>query len=91
MALDSIELMGILAGTMTTISFVPQVIQIIKTKNVDGISLIMYIVFTFGVLLWTLYGVARTQVSVIIANGITFLLALIILGMKLRLKNTKNN
>ncbi len=81
--MDSTEILGIIAGIMTTISFIPQVMQILKTRNVEGISLLMYTIFTSGVFLWTLYGLIRLQISVIVANGVTLLLALIILGMKL--------
>ena len=78
------ETIGLIAGCLTTGSFIPQVFQIIKTRDVSGISLVMYIAFTIGVLLWCIYGISNGQASVIAANGITLALAVIILGMKIK-------
>jgi len=78
------ETLGIIAGLLTTGSFLPQVYQTLKTRDVSGISLLMYLAFTTGVLLWLMYGLLHGQIAVILANGITFVLAAIILGMKIR-------
>jgi MtN3 and saliva related transmembrane protein len=75
---------GIIAGTLTTIAFLPQVIQVLKTKSTDDISLVMYVVFITGVAFWLLYGILLGAWPVIIANIVTFILALIVLVMKLR-------
>ena len=75
---------GIIAGTLTTIAFLPQVIQVVKTKSTDDISLVMYVVFITGVAFWLLYGILLGAWPVIIANIVTFILALIVLVMKLR-------
>ncbi len=74
---------GLAAACLTTISFLPQVIQVIKTKDTSGISLIMYIFFVLGVLLWTIYGIYIRDLSIILANGITFFSAVVILYHKL--------
>jgi len=81
------ETLGILAGLLTTGSFLPQVYQTIKTRDVAGISLLMYLAFTTGVLLWLVYGLLNSQIAVILANGITFVLAAIILSMKIRYRH----
>ncbi len=78
------EMIGLIAGCLTTGSFIPQVFQIIKTRDVSGISLLMYIAFTVGVLLWCIYGISNGQPAVIAANGVTLALAVIILGMKIK-------
>jgi len=78
------ETLGIIAGLLTTGSFLPQVYQTIRTRDVSGISLMMYLAFTTGVLLWLVYGLLNGQISVILANGITFVLAAVILSMKIR-------
>ena len=75
---------GIIAGTLTTIAFLPQVIQVLKTKSTEDISLVMYVVFITGVVFWLLYGILLGAWPVIIANIVTFILALIVLVMKLR-------
>ncbi len=73
-----------IAGTLTTLAFLPQVMQVVKTKSTEDISLVMYIVFITGVAFWLLYGILLGAWPVIIANIVTFILALIVLVMKLR-------
>ena len=79
-----IDAIGSIAAVLTTASFVPQAWHSFKTREVSGISLGMYSVFTLGVALWLLYGVLLQSWPLIIANCITLALAAAILGMKLR-------
>ena len=81
--MNSIALLGLIAATCTTISFVPQVIQILKTRNTKSISLGMYILFTFGIVCWLFYGIFLGAAPLIIGNAITLVLALIILIFKI--------
>ena len=87
MEISFIELMGLVAGVLTTSSFIPQVIQIIRTRDVSGISVIMYIAFTLGVFLWLIYGMLNAQIALIMTNSITLVLAMTILVMKLKFKD----
>jgi MtN3 and saliva related transmembrane protein len=75
---------GTLAATLTTASFVPQVLHTLRTKDVSGISLSMYSAFTLGVALWLVYGLLLGAWPIVIANAITVSLATCILVMKLR-------
>ena len=75
---------GTLAATLTTASFVPQVLHTLRTKDVSGISLGMYSAFTLGVALWLVYGLLLGAWPIVIANAITVSLATCILLMKLR-------
>lgn len=75
---------GVIAGTLTTIAFLPQVFQVLKTKSTQDISLVMYVVFTTGVVFWLIYGILLNAWPVIIANIVTLILAIIVLAMKLR-------
>lgn len=77
--MDHITLIGLLAATCTTASFIPQVVHILKTGNVEGISLLMYSIFTFGVACWLIYGLILSDLPMILANLITLLLALSVL------------
>ena len=79
-----IDLIGSVAAVLTTASFVPQAWHSFKTRDVSGISLGMYSVFTVGVALWLVYGLLLFSWPLIIANSITLALAATILGMKLR-------
>ena len=78
------DLVGSAAACLTTASFVPQAWLSFKTRDVSGVSLGMYSVFTLGVALWLVYGLLLSAWPIVIANIITLGLALAILGMKLR-------
>jgi len=81
-----ITLIGLAAATLTTSSFIPQAIKTIRTRNTKGLSLTMYVVFSTGVLIWLVYGIAIHDFPVTIANAITLIFALIILIYKLKYK-----
>ena len=78
------ELIGLIAAMLTTISFLPQTLLVLRTGRTDGISLAMYALFTTGVAGWLAYGVLVNSLPVILANAITLALAATILGLKLR-------
>jgi MtN3 and saliva related transmembrane protein len=75
---------GLLAACCTTLSFLPQAIKIIKTKNTEGISLFMYVLFVIGVIFWFFYGLFKLDVPIMLANGITLALASVILYFKVK-------
>lgn len=81
--LSTTDLVGTAAAVCTTLSFVPQIIHIVKTRNTEGISLTMYSVFTFGILLWLAYGFMLSSLPIIVANMVTALLAGSVLAMKI--------
>ena len=82
----NIEIIGFIAGTLTTISFLPQVITIWKTKSTKDISFSMYLLFLIGVLLWILYGTLIHSYAMIVTNGITVLLVALIFYFKIKYK-----
>lgn len=82
----SSDLIGYLAAILTTCSFVPQAWLTFRTRDVSGISLGMYSVFTTGVALWLAYGVLLGAWPIVVANAITLALAVAILAMKLRFR-----
>lgn len=81
-----IDIIGFLAAFGTTISFLPQAIKTIQTRDTSGISLYMYILFTMGTLFWLIYGLSIGSLPVTVANAVTFVFASIILVYKLRYK-----
>ncbi|MES2892384.1 MAG: SemiSWEET transporter [Bacteroidota bacterium] len=84
--MNMITILGLSAAFCTTVSFLPQAIKTIQTKDTSGISLSMYSIFALGTLLWLLYGILSDNFPVMIANGITFLFAVVILAYKIRFK-----
>ena len=82
--MDTITLTGYIAGTLTTISFVPQVLRTWKLRETKDFSLAMLLLFAAGMLMWTAYGIWINSYPIIAANVITFGLVLFLLGMKIR-------
>jgi MtN3 and saliva related transmembrane protein len=82
--MGTVEIIGFIAATLTTGSFVPQVIKIWQTRSVKDISLLMYVVLLTGSAMWTIYGFAQDSMPVIMANSITFLLVGAVVVMKIR-------
>jgi MtN3 and saliva related transmembrane protein len=81
------QIIGLLAGFCTTIAFLPQVIKTWKSRSAKDLSLGMFSLFCFGVLLWLIYGIQVKDVPVIIANLLTLVLASSLLFFKLRFKD----
>ena len=80
----NVDLIGSVAGTLSTIAFIPQAWRIWKTRSARDLSLPMYLIFTSGVALWFVYGLALGVVPIIVCNGLTLLLAGTVLAMKLK-------
>lgn len=82
--MDTIILVGYIAGALTTLSFVPQVIRAWKLGETRDLSLAMLLLFALGILLWTFYGIRTGSMPIIAANVITFCLILTLLALKVR-------
>ena len=82
MEIDWITVIGLLAAVCTTGALVPQVVKIYKTKETADISLWMYILTSVGLILWLMYGVFLANWPIIIANGLTLVLAVLVLALK---------
>ncbi len=84
MSHDTITFVGFVAGTLTTLSFVPQVLHTARTRRCDDLSYGMLLAFAAGVFLWLLYGIWLHAMPIIVANAITLALIVAILVMKIR-------
>ena len=80
--MSMLDFLGFTAAFCTTFSFLPQAIKAIKTRDTASLSLAMYAIFTFGVGLWLIYGIAKADKAIIVANVVTFVLAFSILWIK---------
>jgi MtN3 and saliva related transmembrane protein len=83
------DAIGLLAGVLTTLAFVPQVIRVWRTRSARDLSLASFAIFTVGVALWLVYGIAVGALPVIVANAVTLVLAGAILVMKLAFDRAK--
>lgn len=76
-------MIGSIAGILTTGAFVPQVIKVIKTKDTKALSLSMYLLQVVGIILWLIHGIVIKDIALMMANGVTLCLSLIILSYKI--------
>lgn len=77
------EVIGLAAGLLTTIAFLPQVLRVWRRRSADDISLPTFVMLCAGIALWLLSGILKDSISLILANGVTFFLAMGILVGKL--------
>ncbi len=85
-----ITILGLLAGTLTTIAFLPQMLKTWQTKSAKDVSYAMLITFITGVSLWLIYGFYRQDLAIILANGVTLVFNLMILWLKIRYRKNRN-
>ncbi|QFI19810.1 hypothetical protein FR830_24540 (plasmid) [Klebsiella aerogenes] len=82
--MDWVSTIGYLAACLTTLSFLPQTFKVITTKNTQGISGVMYVMFITGLLMWLIYGLLIGNAAVCIANFLTLVFALPVMVVKYR-------
>lgn len=78
------DLLGYTAATLTTVAFVPQAWRCFRTKDVSGISLRMYTIFTLGIAVWLAYGIVLRQPPMMVSNSLSLVLACAVLAMRVR-------
>jgi len=78
-----LDLLGYLAAALTTVAFFPQVLKAFKTKSTKDMSLLMWLLLSVGVLCWLIYGIELGSGPIIVANGITLVLAGAVLALKI--------
>jgi len=81
-SLSPIDILGLVAGSLTTAAFVPQLIKVWQSKSANDISYLMFILFIIGIMLWEIYGWEIHSMPVILFNVITFILGVAILVLK---------
>jgi MtN3 and saliva related transmembrane protein len=85
--MDMTQFIGLLAGTLTTIAFVPQVLKTYRSRSAKDLSLWMFLIFCTGVVFWLIYGIAIQALPVIIANALTLVLCVVLLVFKFTFKD----
>ncbi len=82
----SIEILGLVAGTITSITFLPQVVKIWQTKSAKDLSIMMLLLLMLGVVLWLIYGLVIMSAAIIYTNSMVLAMSLIMLYFKLKFK-----
>ena len=80
----TVDTIGFLAGALTTLAFLPQVIKVLRTRNTRSLSLLMYTLFSLGVFFWLVYGLLIRSTPIIFYNAVTFVLSVVLLLAKIR-------
>jgi MtN3 and saliva related transmembrane protein len=80
--MTGLDLLGLVAATVTTGCFLPQALQVIRTRDTRSLSLAMYVLFVIGILLWLSYGLLLSSLPIILANIFTLVQAVVILYFK---------
>ncbi|MDJ0620949.1 MAG: SemiSWEET transporter [Calothrix sp. MO_192.B10] len=80
----ALTFLGLIAATLTTGAFVPQMLKTWQTKSAKDVSYGMLITFIIGIFLWLVYGLLRQDIAIIFANAMTLIFNLIILCLKIR-------
>ena len=88
--MNLVDILGLTAGTLTTIAFVPQVLEIWVSKSAEDVSYLMFAVFSLGVVLWLAYGIALGAWPIVITNVVTLALSVLVLLLKHRYR-TRND
>lgn len=89
--MNYLTFIGLFAALMTTISFIPQVIKSWKTKSVEDVSMIMYVILMTGQFSWLVYGILIKSLPLILSDFIVFVLTIIMLFFKFKYKKQKQN
>lgn len=82
--MNTVTLLGLVAGALTTVSFLPQLFKIWQSKSASDLSFVMLLILNTGVFLWLVYGFLIGDTAVIVTNSLTLILACVILGFKLK-------
>ena len=75
--MNYIDIIGLFAGTCVTLSVIPQILKVWRTKKVKAISLKTFSILTFGIGVWIVYGILKNDLPIIITNGVSFCLNLL--------------
>ncbi|MEN6379470.1 MAG: SemiSWEET transporter [Methanofastidiosum sp.] len=84
--MDIVTIIGLTAAFLTTVSSLPQVVKTIRLKETRAISFWMWTFLSVGIFLWLIYGLYKKDLPIILANGISLFLVLIVLGLKIKYK-----
>jgi MtN3 and saliva related transmembrane protein len=81
---SAVTILGLVAGTLTTLSFLPQLLKAWKSRSTHDISIGMFSLLAVGITLWIIYGVVTSDLPVVVANSVTLVFVGLILALKLR-------
>jgi MtN3 and saliva related transmembrane protein len=84
--MTSLQILGLAAGTITSVTFLPQVIHVWKTKSAKDLSLTMLLLLMLGVIMWLTYGILAKDTAIIYTNSMVLIMSIVLLIFKLKFK-----
>jgi MtN3 and saliva related transmembrane protein len=87
--MDTTQIVGIAAGVLTAVSMLPQLIKIVKEKKAEDVSIIMLVILNTGLILWTVYGLMRNDMPIIVTNCFSILVNITLLVLRIKYSGTK--
>lgn len=87
--MEALDILGLTAGSISGITFIPQVIKTWKTKSADDISLLMFTFATLSVIMWLVYGLIKKDIAIIYTNSLVLICSLVMLYFKFRYSRKK--
>ena len=81
---SAVTILGLVAGTLTTLSFLPQLLKAWKSRSTHDISIGMFSLLALGIALWIVYGLITSDVPIVAANVVSLVLVVLIVLLKLR-------
>jgi MtN3 and saliva related transmembrane protein len=85
--MESVKILGLVAGTLTTIAFIPQVMKTWQSRSAKDLSIGMFLIFCTGTICWLSYGVLIDNLPIIAANSVTLALCMVLLYFKVHFKD----
>ena len=89
LSMNMIQIIGIAAGGLTSVSMIPQLIKIIQKKDAKDVSILMLLVLMAGLALWAIYGFMREDIPIIVTNCFSFVLNIVVLACRIKYSGVK--
>ncbi|MEI6947793.1 SemiSWEET transporter [Paraflavisolibacter sp. H34] len=89
--MELMQVIGMAAGALTSVSMLPQLVKIVKEKEADNVSVVMLVVLLSGLALWTVYGLMREDWPIIVTNSFSFLLNATVLALRIKYSGVKES
>ena len=86
--MNTTQIVGIIAGVLTAISMLPQLIKMVKEKKADDVSLLMLLVLLSGLSLWVVYGIMREDLPIIVTNSFSLMLNISVVVLRIKYGRT---
>ena len=89
--MEWMQVIGMAAGVLTSVSMLPQLVKMVREKEAENVSVVMLVVLLSGLALWTVYGLMRNDLPIIVTNSFSFLLNTAVLALRIKYNGAKES